>query len=55
MIEKEFKTRDIAYECDIDVENLRKYLKGRQEMKITTMLRIARALDVEVGELFEKK
>jgi transcriptional regulator with XRE-family HTH domain len=35
------------------VENLRKYLKGRQEMKISTMLKILNALDISITELFE--
>lgn len=52
MKEKGLKTRDVAYESDMDVENFRKYLNGRQEMKVSTMLRIAKALGVEVGDLF---
>ena len=47
------KTREVAHDADLDVENLRKYIKGRQEMKVSTMLKIAKALEVEVGELFE--
>lgn len=50
--EKGFKTREVAHDADMDVENLRKYLKGKQEMKITTMLKIAKALNVTVEELF---
>ncbi len=53
--EKGFKTRDVAYESDMDVENFRKYLNGRQEMKVSTMLKIANALKVTVGELFDQK
>jgi len=37
----------------LDVENLRKYIKGIQEMKITTMLKIASALEVEPSELIK--
>lgn len=51
--EKGLKTREVAHDADMDVENLRKYIKGRQEMKVSTMLKIARALGVEVGELFD--
>lgn len=51
--EKGFKTREVAHDADMDVENLRKYLKGKQEMKITTMLKIAKSLNVTVGELFD--
>ena len=50
--EKGFKTREVAHDADMDVENLRKYLKGKQEMKITTMLKIAKSLNVTVEELF---
>jgi transcriptional regulator with XRE-family HTH domain len=53
MTKKGFKTRDVAYESDMDVENFRKYLNGRQEMKVSTMLKIAKALNVNVGELFD--
>ena len=50
---KGFKTREVAHDADMDVENLRKYIKGKQEMKIRTMIKIAPALEVEIGELFE--
>ncbi len=51
--DKGFKTREVAHDADMDVENLRKYLKGKQEMKITTMLKIAKSLNVTVEELFD--
>jgi len=50
--EKGLKTREVAHDADMDVENLRKYIKGKQEMKISTMLKISRALGVTVKELF---
>lgn len=49
---KGLKTREVAHDADLDVENLRKYIKGKQEMKVSTMLKIARALDVNVSDLF---
>lgn len=52
---KNLKTRNVAFDADLDVENLRKYIKGRQEMKITTLLRIAKALSVNPCELLTKK
>ena len=52
--EKGLKQRDVAYDAGLDVENLRKYIKGKQEMKITTMLKIVKALNVEVNDLFKK-
>ena len=54
MTEKDLKAKDVAYESDIDLDNFRKYLNGRQELRVSTMLRIAKALDVQVGELFTK-
>lgn len=50
--EKNLKTREVAHDADLDVENLRKYIKGKQEMKVSTMLKIAKSLKVDVGELF---
>ena len=50
--DKGLKTREVAHDADLDVENLRKYIKGRQEMKVSTLLKIAKALDEEVGRLF---
>jgi transcriptional regulator with XRE-family HTH domain len=50
--EKNLKTREVAHDADMDVENLRKYIKGKQEMKISTMLKIAKSLKVKVSDLF---
>ena len=36
----------------MDVENLRKYIKGKQEMKVSTMLKISKSLGVSTNELF---
>ena len=47
------KTREVAHDADMDVENLRKYIKGKQEMKVGTMLKIAFALNVEATELIK--
>ena len=49
---KGLKTREVAHDADLDVENLRKYIKGKQEMKVSTMLKIAKALGVGISELF---
>lgn len=48
-----FKQKDVAYDANMDVENLRKYIKGKQEMKVSTMLKIAYALDIEASELIK--
>jgi transcriptional regulator with XRE-family HTH domain len=50
--QKGVKTREVAHDADLDVENLRKYIKGKQEMKVSTMLKIARSLGVSVADLF---
>lgn len=50
---KNFKQKDVAHDAGLDVENLRKYIKGSQEMKISTMLKIATALEVEPSELIK--
>jgi transcriptional regulator with XRE-family HTH domain len=48
-----FKQKDVAHDAGLDVENLRKYLKGTQEMKVSTMLKIVEALKIEVKDLFK--
>lgn len=50
---KKLKTREVAYHADMEVENLRKYLKGKQEMRIGTLLRIAKALDIKASVLLD--
>ena len=50
--EKGLKTREVAHDADLDVENLRKYIKGKQEMKVTTMLKIVKSLGISPNELF---
>ncbi len=48
------KITELAFKSELETENLRKYINGRQEPKITVAIRIARALGVEPGELFKK-
>ncbi len=50
--DKGVKPREVAHNADLDIENLRKYIKGSQEMKISTMVKIADSLNVTVIELF---
>ncbi len=54
ILEKKLRQRDVAHDAGLDVENLRKYIKGSQEMKISTMFKIVTALNIKVQELFEK-
>ena len=51
--EKKLKQREVAHDAGLDVENLRKYIKGGQEMKISTLFRIAEALKVTISQLLE--
>ncbi len=53
ILEKNLRQRDVAHDAGLDVENLRKYIKGSQEMKISTLIKIVKALDVNVNQLFE--
>ncbi len=55
ILEKNLKLMHVAYDADLDVANLRKYIKGSQEMKISTMMRIVNALNIKIEELFDKK
>ncbi|KAF2335099.1 helix-turn-helix domain-containing protein [Flavobacterium daemonense] len=50
---KQLKPRDVAHDAEMDVENLRKYMKGTQEMKISTMFKIAQALKIHPSELIK--
>ncbi len=50
---KKLKLRHVSYDADLDEANLRKYMKGKQEMKISILVRIASALEVEISELFK--
>ena len=49
--QKGLKQRNVAHDAGMDVENLRKYIKGQQEMKVSTLLRISEALKISVSEL----
>ncbi|WP_268225148.1 helix-turn-helix domain-containing protein [Sinomicrobium oceani] len=45
--------KNVAHDADLDVENLRKYMRGGQEMKISTLLRIANALQMTSSDLLK--
>ncbi|WP_193745224.1 helix-turn-helix domain-containing protein [Flavobacterium sp. ASV13] len=49
----ELKPREVAHDAEMDVENLRKYIKGSQEMKIGTLFKIAQALKIHPSELIK--
>ncbi|GAA3733170.1 MULTISPECIES: helix-turn-helix domain-containing protein [Flavobacterium] len=51
--DNKLKTREVAHDAEMDVENLRKYLKGSQEMKVSTLFKIAQALKIHPSELIK--
>lgn len=51
IVEKKLKIMNVAHDANLDSTNFRKYIRGSQEMKITTLLRIASALGVTASEL----
>lgn len=52
--EKKLKVRNIAHDSDLDIEALRRYMLGKQIMGIDKIIRISKALNVEISELFRK-
>ena len=52
--EKDLKVRHVAHDSDLDIEALRRYMLGKQIMVIDKLIRIAKALNVEMAELFRK-
>lgn len=52
--EKNLKVRYVAHDSDLDIEALRRYMLGKQIMGIDKLIRISKALDVEISELFRK-
>lgn len=51
--ENKFKRREVAHDAEMDVESLRKYIKGSQEMKVSTLFKIAQALKIHPSELIK--
>lgn len=49
--DKKLKQREVAHDAGMDVENLRKYIKGSQEMKVSMVLRVAEALGITASQL----
>ncbi|MEG1229672.1 MAG: helix-turn-helix transcriptional regulator [Flavobacterium sp.] len=52
--EKDLKVRHVAHDSDLDIEALRRYMLGKQIMGIDKLIRIAKALNVEITELFRE-
>ncbi|CAC9976155.1 helix-turn-helix domain-containing protein [Flavobacterium panici] len=51
---KNLKVRHVAHDSDLDIEALRRYMLGKQIMGIDKLIRISKALNVEIAELFHK-
>lgn len=51
--EKNLKVRHVAHDSDLDIEALRRYMLGKQIMGIDKLIRISKALNVEIGDLFQ--
>jgi len=50
---KKMTITDLAYNCELDSQNLRKYENGKQEMKISTLKRIAEGLNISPSKLLD--
>ncbi|MFV5700272.1 helix-turn-helix domain-containing protein [Flavobacterium sp. XS2P12] len=51
---KNIKQRDVVYGTGLDVENLKKHIKGKQEIKISAMMKIVNSLNINGSDLFEE-
>lgn len=45
--------KNVAHDANMDVENLRKYMRGDQEMRISTLIRLSQALKISASELLK--
>ena len=48
---KDIKLRYIAEDCDMDVEVLRRYVNGKNVMRLDRAMAIAKALGIDMNEL----
>jgi transcriptional regulator with XRE-family HTH domain len=53
IVEKKLTVMNVAHDANLDATNLRKYIRGTQEMKVTTLIRVAYALNVSTAELLD--
>ena len=51
--EKNLEVRHVAHDSDLDIEALSRYILGKQIMGIDKLVRISKALNVEISELFQ--
>lgn len=50
---KKLKVMHVAHDANLDSTNLRKYIRGTQDMRYTTLIRIAKAIGVTPSELLQ--
>lgn len=50
---RKLKVMNVAHDANLDSTNLRKYIRGTQDMRYTTLLRIANAIGVTPSELLK--
>ena len=50
---RKLKVMNVAHDANLDSTNLRKYIRGTQDMRYTTLLRIANAIGITPSELLE--
>lgn len=53
IVDKKLTVMNVAHDANLDATNLRKYIRGSQEMKVTTLIRIATALNVSTSILLD--
>lgn len=52
--QKGITSKELGYQCDMEKSNLIPIEKGRINVTISTLVKIAKALDIEVTDLFKK-
>ena len=52
-LEKKLSQMDVGAAMNIDRENIRKYEKGLQEPKLSTVIKFAKVFNVSFDELFK--
>lgn len=51
--DKKLKVMHVAHDANLDSTNLRKYIRGTQDMRYSTLLRIASAIGVTPSVLLQ--
>ncbi|MCH3884399.1 helix-turn-helix domain-containing protein [Tenacibaculum aquimarinum] len=52
-LERKMTQRELGYLLEIDRESIRKYEKGIQEPKLSTVIKFAKAFNIEFNELLQ--